>query len=133
MSEFINNNQARIDSLYDFCYRLTIGEKGSELIKIHQAAINDLTANDIILVVHRLVEADLPMGNLKIGINKALNVFHKQILAQIPIVLPEDHFLVYLKKENREIVLNLSDNKRMYNQIVRLLSSRLKDLSSAAF
>jgi DUF438 domain-containing protein len=111
MSEFINNNQARIDSLYDFCYRLTIGEKGSGLIKEHQAAINDLTANDIILVVHRLVEANLPMDVLKKGINKALNVFHKQILAQVHIVLPEDHFLVYLKKENRELERRLQNLK----------------------
>lgn len=119
MSEFINNNEARINSLYDFCYRLTIGEKGSALIKEHQAAINDLTANDIILVVHRLVEADLPMGDLKIGINKALNAFHKQILAQVPIVLPEDHFLVYLKKENREL------ERRLQN-----LKSRVKDFNN---
>ena len=111
MSEFINNTEARINSLYDFCYRLTIGEKGSELIKIHQAAIDDLTANDIILVVHRLVESDLPMGDLKIGINKALNVFQKQILAQKPISLPEDHFLTYLKKENRELERRLQNLK----------------------
>ncbi|MCZ4695990.1 DUF438 domain-containing protein [Ancylomarina euxinus] len=111
MSEFINNNQARIDSLYDFCYRLAIGEKGSLLIKKHQAAIDDLTANDIILVVHRLVESDLPMGDLKIGINKALNVFHKQILSQKPIALPEDHFLTYLKKENRELERRLQNLK----------------------
>tara|TARA_R110001583_G_scaffold10417_3_gene47832 strand:- start:1370 stop:2596 length:1227 start_codon:yes stop_codon:yes gene_type:complete len=111
MSEFINNNQARIDSLYDFCYRLTIGEKGSALIKEHQAAIDDLTANDIILVVHRLVESDLPMGDLKIGINKALNVFHKQILSQEPVSLPEDHFLAYLKKENRELERRLQNLK----------------------
>ncbi len=111
MSEFINNTEARINSLYDFCYRLTIGEKGSELIKIHQAAIYDLTANDIILVVHRLVESDLPMGDLKIGINKALNVFQKQILAQKPISLPEDHFLTYLKKENRELERRLQNLK----------------------
>jgi len=111
MSEFINNNQARIDSLYDFCYRLTIGEKGSALIKEHQAAIDDLTANDIILVVHRLVESDLPMGDLKIGINKALNVFHKQIMAQNTTLLPEDHFLAYLKKENRELERRLQNLK----------------------
>jgi len=111
MSEFINNNQARIDSLYDFCYRLTIGEKGSDLIKIHQSAINDLTANDIIIVVHRLVEADLPMDDLKIGINKALNAFYKQILNLEPILLPENHFLAYLKKENRELERRLQNLK----------------------
>uniref|UniRef100_UPI003564609F DUF438 domain-containing protein n=1 Tax=Ancylomarina sp. TaxID=1970196 RepID=UPI003564609F len=111
MSEFINNNEARINSLYDFCYRLTIGEKGSDLIKEHQRAIDDLTANDIILVVHRLVEANLPMDVLKKGINKALNVFHKQILAQKPISLPEDHFLVYLTKENRELERRLQNLK----------------------
>ena len=111
MSEFINNNQARINSLYDFCYRLTEGEKGSDLIKKHQAAINDLTANDIIQVVHRLIESDLPLDRIKIGINKALNVFHKQILAQEQVSLPEDHFLTYLKKENRELERRLQNLK----------------------
>lgn len=111
MSEFINNNQARINSLYDFCYRLTEGEKGSALIKKHQAAINDLTANDIIQVVHRLIESDLPLEKIKIGINKALNVFHKQILAQELVSLPEDHFLTYLKKENRELERRLQNLK----------------------
>ncbi len=33
----------------------------------------------------------------------------------------------------REIVLNLSDNKRRYNQVVRLLSVRLKGVPSAVF
>lgn len=122
MSEFINNTQARINSLYDFCYRLTIGEKGGELIKIHQAAIDDLTVNDVIVVVHRLVESDLPMGDLKIGINKALNVFYKQILGQKPISLPEDHFLTYLKKENREL------ERRLQN-----LKSWVKDFNSENF
>ena len=111
MSEFINNNQARINSLYDFCYRLTEGEKGSDLIKKHQAAINDLTANDIIQVVHRLIESDLPLDKIKIGINKALNVFHKQILAQEQVSLPEEHFLTYLKKENRELERRLQNLK----------------------
>jgi len=111
MSEFINNNQARINSLYDFCYRLTEGEKGSDLIKKHQAAINDLKANDIIQVVHRLIESDLPLDKIKIGINKALNVFHKQILAQEQVSLPEEHFLTYLKKENRELERRLQNLK----------------------
>lgn len=77
--------------------------KKGELIKIHQAAIDDLTVNDVIVVVHRLVESDLPMGDLKIGINKALNVFYKQILGQKPISLPEDHFLTYLKKKTESL------------------------------
>jgi len=111
MSEFINNNQARIEALYDFCYRLITGEKGSGLIKEYQTAIDDLTANDVIVVVHRLVESDLPMDILKKGINKALNVFYKSILEQPPISLPEDHFLVYLKKENRELERRLQSLK----------------------
>ncbi|RXQ91579.1 DUF438 domain-containing protein [Ancylomarina salipaludis] len=103
MSEFINNNQARIDSLYDFCYRLIVGENGVDLIKKHQAAIDDLKVNDVLVVVHRLVESDLPMDILKKGITKALNVFYRSIMAQPKLSLSENHFLSYLQKENREL------------------------------
>ncbi len=126
MSEFINNNQARIDSLYDFCYRLIEGEKGADLIKKYQGAIDDLRANDIVVVVHRLVESDLPMPILKKGITKALNVFHKSILAQDRVLLPENHFLSYLQKENRELERRLQALKVLVKDFNKIGADTLK-------
>lgn len=111
MSEFINNNAARIDSLFQFCLDLINGKNGKELISIHQEAIDHLCPNDIIQVVHRLVEEDLPMGDLKIGINKSLNVFHNVILDHEKPELELNHFLGILMRENRELEKRLGEIK----------------------
>ncbi|WP_321281194.1 PAS domain-containing protein [Marinifilum fragile] len=111
MSEFINNNAARIDSLFQFCLDLINGKNGKELISTHQEAIDHLCPNDIIQVVHRLVEEDLPMGDLKIGINKSLNVFHNVILDHEKPELELNHFLGILMRENRELEKRLGEIK----------------------
>ncbi|WP_321298762.1 PAS domain-containing protein [Marinifilum fragile] len=111
MSEFINNNAARIDSLFQFCLDLINGKNGKELISIHQEAIDHLCPNDIIQVVHRLVEEDLSMEDLKIGINKSLNVFHNVILDHEKPELELNHFLGILMRENRELEKRLGEIK----------------------
>ncbi|WP_321307413.1 PAS domain-containing protein [Marinifilum fragile] len=111
MSEFINNNAARIDSLFQFCLDLINGKNGKELISIHQEAIDHLCPNDIIQVVHRLVEEDLSMEDLKIGINKSLNVFHNVILNHEKPELEPNHFLGILMRENRELEKRLGEIK----------------------
>lgn len=141
MSEFINNTKARVDSLYDFCYRLTKGEKGVELIRKHQQAIDCLTPNDIVVVVHRLVEANVPIEDLKVGINKALNVFHKAIHNSPKAKVKENHFLGIMMQENAELDVRLKEIKpiaKRINQIedkkelaseFALLKQKLADLS----
>lgn len=111
MSEFINNNAARIDSLFRFCLDLIKGKNGKELIETHQEAIDHLCPNDIIQVVHKLVEEDLDMGDLKIGINKSLNVFHNAIISHEKPVLDSNHFLGILMQENRELEKRLGEIK----------------------
>lgn len=108
MSEFINNNAARIESLFKFCTDLIAGKNGKELIEFHQEAIDCLTPNDIIQVVHRLVEQGIPMEALKIGINKSLNVFHNAILSHGKANVDKKHFLGILMQENVELEKRLS-------------------------
>jgi len=120
MSEFINNNKARVESLYEFCFKLIKGEKGTELIKKHQEAIDCVTANDIVVVVHRVVDANLPMDDLKIGINKALNVFYKSILNQPKITVSPNHFLDIMMRENKELVSRLNEIKPLAKKINQL-------------
>jgi DUF438 domain-containing protein len=141
MSEFINNNQARVDSLYNFCFQLIKGTKGTELIKKHQSAIDQLTPNDIVLVVHRLVEANVPMEDLKIGINKALNVFHKLIHKHPKAQVSTNHFLGIMMQENAELDARLKEIKPLAKSIntckdgmelaaeISLLKSKIQGLS----
>jgi DUF438 domain-containing protein len=108
MSEFINNNEARIKSLFQFCSQLIKGENGKSLIEKHQDAIDHLTPNDIVQVVHQLVEAELPMEDLKIGINKALNVFYNSILRHPKANVDANHFLGVMMAENKELEKRLA-------------------------
>ncbi|PKQ64461.1 hypothetical protein BZG02_06545 [Labilibaculum filiforme] len=117
MSEFINNNQERVNSLYNFCFQLIKGAKGTELIKQYQAAIDQLKPNDIVLVVHRLVEAKVPMEELKIGINKALNVFHKQIYSHSKAAVEDTHFLGIMMQENAELDTRLKEIRPLAKSI----------------
>lgn len=111
MSEYINNNAARIDSLFQFCLDLIKGKNGKELIEAHQEAIDHLCPNDIIQVVHKLVEEDLAMDDLKIGINKSLNVFHNAIISHEKPEVDSNHFLGILMQENRELEKRLGEIK----------------------
>lgn len=120
MSEFINNNKARVNSLFEFCDLLIKGEKVIDLIKKHQEAIDQLTPNDIVLVVHRLVEAKVPMGDLKIGINKALNVFHKAIQNHPKAQVAENHFLGLMMLENDQLDKRLLQIKPLAKSINRI-------------
>jgi DUF438 domain-containing protein len=141
MSEFINNSKERVDSLYQFCFDLIKGEKGTELIKKHQEAIDLLQANDIVVVVHRLVEAEIPMEDLKVGITKALNVFHKSIYKQPKAQVESNHFLGIMMQENQELEIRLKEIKPLAKNIntlkdevqlaaeVSLLKNKIKALS----
>lgn len=120
MSEFINNSDARIESIFHFCLNLIQGKKGTDLIKKHQEAIDQLTPNDIVIVVHRLVQENLPMSDLKIGINKALNVFYKTIVKQGKIKLDSKHFLGIMMQENRELEKRLNDIKPQVKRINKI-------------
>jgi len=141
MSEFINNNQARVDSLYNFCFQLIKGEKGTELIKKHQEAIDQFMPNDIILVVHRLVEANVAIEDLKIGINKALNVFHEVIHKHPKAQVGSNHFLGIMMKENNELDARLKEIKPLAKRIntcegvalvaeIALLKAKIQDLAN---
>ncbi|WP_372752386.1 DUF438 domain-containing protein [Labilibaculum sp.] len=125
MSEFINNSQARVDSLYEFCFDLINGKKGTELIQKHQEAIDHLQANDIVVVVHRLVEAEIPMEDLKVGITKALNVFHKSIHNQPKAQVDSNHFLGIMMLENRELEIRLKEIRPLAKNI-NLLKDEVK-------
>lgn len=51
MSEHINNTEQRIDELYDFAKGIINQEKGSELIKKYENAIENVQSFDVVRVV----------------------------------------------------------------------------------
>jgi DUF438 domain-containing protein len=94
MSEFINNTENRINDLYDFTRGIINKEKGSLLVKKHQAAIDKVQPYDVIALVDGLMTEGIELAEVKTGINKTLNMFYSALIAQ---TVPDYHTIPFLK------------------------------------
>ena len=101
MSEFINNKSRRIESLLEFSTGIIRGEKGRELLTIHQKAIDNLTPFDVIEVVDKLLRIGISVAEIKRNIGKILNIFYTPLLNHIWEVPDNEGFIYYLMLENR--------------------------------
>ncbi|MCF6183111.1 MAG: PAS domain-containing protein [Bacteroidales bacterium] len=111
MSEFINNISLRRDKLYDFSVGIFNGGKRKEFIEKYQDVLDNLTPADVYNIVHRLVEEDFSVYQVKQQVGKILNIFFEP-LKNYPKRNPEKNtFLYYLEEENRELKIRLQKIK----------------------
>ena len=138
MSEFTNHKKNRIEKLVEL-FRLVIQEEmTSELVANYQQAIDLAGPADVIEVVDQLVQLQIPMNELKKGINKALNLLNKS-LQEFPYQPPvAGNFLHVLNLNNEQTDLRLKAirpllkkiNQDCVNQTLRDdLKAKLEDLS----
>ena len=79
MSEFTNHKAARINKLVELFLMIIRGELSPELVGRYQEAIDQAGPADVITVVDELVQLQIPMQELKKGINKALNLLNRPL------------------------------------------------------
>ncbi len=117
MSEFINNISLRRDQLYDFSVGIFYGGKRKEFIDKYKDALDNLTPADIFYLVHRLVEEDFSVYQVKQQVGKILNIFFEP-LKNYPKKNPEKNtFLYYLEEENRELKIRLQKIKNILKSV----------------
>ncbi len=127
MSDIKDNSRARVENLFAFSLGIVEGKKGSELYKKYYNDITKVNAKDVLEVVDRLVSNNIETEELKKGLNKIFNVFHKS-LNNANIKLPaEKTFLYYLVKENEELDKRLKKIRPFIKQVNR------KDLPAKEF
>ena len=138
MSEFTNHKENRIVRLVEL-FRLVIGQEltSGSVIEFQQV-IDQTGPADVIAVVDQLVQLQIPLPELKKGINKSLNLIHKP-LKEFPYTPPEPNsFFYWLIRNNEEIDLRLKAirsqlkliNQDPENQSVRIeLRAKFIDLS----
>jgi len=107
MSEFTNHKRNRVERLVEL-FKLVIQEEmTSELVANYQQVIDLAGPADVIEVVDQLVQLQIPMPQLKKGINKALNLLNKP-LQEFPYQPPvTGSFLHILNQNNEQIDLRL--------------------------
>lgn len=79
MSEFTNHKEYRINMLVELFQLVIRGELSPGLLGRYQQVIDLTGPADVIGVVDELVQLQIPMPELKMGINKALNLLNKSL------------------------------------------------------
>ena len=138
MSEFTNHKAERVNQLIELFQLVISGELTSERVSNYQKVIEYAQPADVISVVDKLVQLQIPMPKLKKGINKALNLLGKS-LQEFPYEPPvSGSFLHLLGLNNGQIDQRLKAirpllkeiNKDIANhQLRNELMDKLMDLS----
>jgi DUF438 domain-containing protein len=79
MSEFTNHKAYRVKKLVELFQQVIRGELSSGMVAEYQQVIDLAQSGDVIGVVDELVQLQIPMPELKMGINKALNLLNKSL------------------------------------------------------
>ncbi len=101
MSEFTNHKEKRIAKLVELFRVVIRGEMNPELYSSYQEVIESVCPADVIAVVDDLVRLNIPMPELKKGINKALNLLNKS-LQEFSYSPPEPNSFTGLLIQNNE-------------------------------
>jgi DUF438 domain-containing protein len=107
MSEFTNHKAERVNKLCELFQIVISGKLTPELVAEYQMVIDLTQPSDVIAVVDRLVQLQIPMPELKKGINKSLNLLNKS-LQEFRYQAPEQgSFLHVLCQNNVQIDMRL--------------------------
>ncbi|BBE18733.1 hypothetical protein AQPE_2898 [Aquipluma nitroreducens] len=130
MSEFTNHKASRVKKLVELFQLVIQEEMTSALVANYQQVIDLAEPGDVIAVVDELVNLQIPMPRLKMGINKALNLLNKS-LQEFPYTEPASgSFLDFLIQNNEQIDQKLKAIRPLLkeiNQGNRLVKDELKD------
>lgn len=119
MSEFTNHKKNRIDKLEDLFRGILTGENLGQLVASNQKLIESAVPSDVISLVDRLVLMKIPMDDLKRGINKLLNLFHKSI-SEYP----------YYPPDKESYLGCLIENNKVLDEKLKQLKPKIRELNS---
>ncbi|HLN71894.1 MAG TPA: PAS domain-containing protein [Prolixibacteraceae bacterium] len=124
MSEFTNHKENRIKKLVELFLLVIRQELSPELVGRYQPVIDLATPADVIGVVDELVQLQIPMPDLKKGLNKALNLLNKS-LQEFPYQAPAaGSFLHTFILNNIQIDLRLKTIRPLLKEINQDNSNR---------
>ncbi len=102
MSELIAGREHIPEGLMTFARSIMTGSDVREIIRLERPAIDSVTPYQAMVVLDSLLDEGFSVAEVKNGVGKILNMFHRG-LSSFECDLPgEGHFLHYLMLENRE-------------------------------
>ncbi|MBL7968556.1 MAG: DUF438 domain-containing protein [Prolixibacteraceae bacterium] len=132
MSEFTNHKAKRVARLVELFQLVIREELTASQVPEFQEVIDHADPGDVIAVVDQLVLLQIPMPELKKGINKALNLLNKS-LQEIPYTPPASgSFLEALLLNNEQVDIRLKAIRPLLKELNQnpgnaALQSKLKE------
>ncbi|WP_346858806.1 PAS domain-containing protein [uncultured Draconibacterium sp.] len=104
MSEFTNHKAERIQKLTTLFEAILRNKNVKELYEEHRKIIDLCIPTDVVFLVDDLVKKNIPMPELKKGINKILNLLYKTIV-DYPYAKPQENSYLWVLQENNRVML----------------------------
>ncbi|HNX88003.1 MAG TPA: PAS domain-containing protein [Paludibacteraceae bacterium] len=117
MSEFSTHQINRLADLNILFDAITYKKQPAEAIKKYQHTIDNTIPDDVVILVHKLMESSYPMEDIKSGINKLLNVLRRSLDSH-PYTAPAyDTFFDICIRNNNEVKNRLNKLRPFILQI----------------
>ena len=117
MSEFKKERAQLPDGLIDFSLKIIKGEKPAEAVKANKELIDGVNPMQVITLIDVLVGMNLPMPELKSGINKLLNLFFVALDNYPDAVIEKDSFPDLLIRNNEEMDRRLKSMRPLIRKV----------------
>lgn len=119
MSEFTQHKKKRVEQLEVLFYGILKGDKLGQLVRENQKVIDLILPSDVIFLVDKLVLDKVPMENLKMGINKLLNLLHKTISEYS-----------YLAPEKNSYLGCMVENNRLLDEKLQMVRPQIREINN---
>ena len=119
MTEFTNHKEKRVTQLVKLFEGILKGENPGELVVENQKLIESVIPSDVLILVDRLMMMDIPMDDLKRGINKLLNLLYKTISEYR-----------YYPPEKESFIGTLVENNRILDEKLKTIKPLLRELNN---
>jgi uncharacterized protein len=103
MSEYINNHEKRIESLFKFSQGILQGKNGKKLLEKYGEALQYITPHDIIAMEEKQLKMGISPNAIKEKIEKVMNVIYDNLKKYQWDKPEKGHPLYYFMLENREV------------------------------
>ncbi len=113
MSEFINNNEKRVEELLAFSLGMMSGENGRMLLKKYKEAIEHVTPHDMLNLEDKQIKMGIKPKAIKKDVDKVINIFFNKLKEYSWEKPKEGTFLYYLMLENRAYEFKLNEVKKI--------------------
>jgi DUF438 domain-containing protein len=113
MSEFINNNEKRVEDLLAFSLGMMSGEDGRMLIEKYKETIEHVTPHDMLKLEDKQMQMGITPKAIKKDVDKVINVFFRKLKEYSWKKPEEGTFLYYLMLENKAFEFKLSNVKKI--------------------